>query len=62
MYLSISINVTCTLYVNGMVVKVIETRACIVLYCIACIGAFMSIFSNRLKAPHGDERFEACCQ
>ena len=30
---------------------------CIVLYCIA-IGAFISIFFNRLKAPHGDESFE----
>ena len=35
---------------------------CIVLYFIVFIGAFISIFSNRLKAPHGDESFEACCQ
>ena len=35
---------------------------CIVLYCIVMIGAFISIFSNRLKAPHGDESFEACGQ
>ena len=35
---------------------------CIVLYCIVLIGACISIISNQLKAPHGDERFEACCQ
>ena len=35
---------------------------CIVLYCSVLIGAFISIFSNRLVAPQGDQSFEACCQ
>ena len=51
---------------EGVFVSTVEQKrvrpVCIVLYCIVLIGAFISIFSNRLKAPHGDESFEACCQ